>query len=81
MLAGTPPHLPTARLLSVAPKRSHMHVPTQGAGRLAPQAVERADGLRGVVRRLRSAMGLVHDVPYATSEWMVTNRWGVDGWA
>ncbi|KXZ49153.1 hypothetical protein GPECTOR_23g80 [Gonium pectorale] len=47
----------------------------KGTGRLATAAVERADVLRGAFRRLRAAVGLgAHDVPYASSEWMRTNR-------
>ncbi|GLC41668.1 hypothetical protein PLESTB_000690700 [Pleodorina starrii] len=47
----------------------------KGGGRLSAQAAERAGLLRTALLRLRTAVGLApHDVPYASSSWMQTNR-------
>ncbi|GFR44444.1 hypothetical protein Agub_g5655 [Astrephomene gubernaculifera] len=47
----------------------------KATGRLGEVAVERASLLRNAVRRFRMAVGLTpHEVPYATSEWVRTNR-------
>ncbi|KAG2423116.1 hypothetical protein HXX76_002340 [Chlamydomonas incerta] len=46
----------------------------KGAGRLGAAAMERSQMLRGAFRQLRLAVGLGHEVPYASSEYMVSNR-------
>ncbi|KAG2448104.1 hypothetical protein HYH02_007128 [Chlamydomonas schloesseri] len=46
----------------------------KGAGRLGAAAMERNQMLRGAFRQLRLAVGLSHEVPYASSEYMVSNR-------
>ncbi|PNW73300.1 hypothetical protein CHLRE_14g627050v5 [Chlamydomonas reinhardtii] len=46
----------------------------KGAGRLGAAAMERSQLLRGAFRQLRMAVGLSHEVPYCSSEYMVSNR-------